>query len=391
MEWDKLYNQYPVNQERIWLNNAGTTPVGTQQIKDVQNYLEEYARHSIFAPNYSYTKVKTSILEILGRLMDVPVLNLALIHNTSEGLNFYSRGLQLKAKDKIFVLENEYPSNYYPWEYWLDKNVEIHSIPMQESREDYLLAIESILKKDFLASPGSERILSLSPVHWCTGITLPMDEISTLCKETKSRLVIDGAQGMGHVPLYPARWDVDFLAGSAWKWLLGPLGLGVLYISDDALERIDPVFKGTQSVPDNLDYLPYKKEIKTTADRYEFSTPSFLDWVYFESSLLGLSEIGFDTVQSRIYELSNYLFNKCKEVGIPTSWGDIESNSSGILGISLSKLKSPRSADILRDELAKDNFITVSRLDRLRVSPHIYNSKVQLDEFFERLLREMKV
>jgi selenocysteine lyase/cysteine desulfurase len=390
MEWDKLYNQYPVNQERIWLNNAGTTPVGIQQIQSVQNYMEEYARHGIFSPNHSYAKIKTSILEILGRLMNVPVRNLALIHNTSEGMNFYSRGLQLKSKDKIYVLENEYPSNYYPWEYWLDKNVEIQSIPMQESREGYLLAIEGILRKDFLSSPGSERILSLSPVHWCTGIPLPMEEIANLCKETNSRLIIDGAQGVGHVPLYPARWGVDFLAGSAWKWLLGPLGLGILYISDNALERIDPVFKGTQSVPDSLDYLPYKKEIKTTADRYEFSTPSFLDWVYFESSLLGLEDVGFAKVQSRIYDLSNYLFQKCKESGIPTSWGDIDSSSSGILGISLSRFKTPRSAEIVCDELAKDNFVVVSRLGRLRVSPHIYNSKSQIDEFFERILREMR-
>lgn len=382
MEWKICEENYEINQEKIWLNNAGITPIGKLQKQAIHSYMEEYSKHGIFAPNYSYPKIKESILGHLGNLMKVPTKNLALIHNTSEGFNFLSLGLTLKAGDRIILLENEYPSNYYPWEHWEEKSVSFEIIPMQKKPEDYLNSVESILRK----KTKGRSVLSLSPVHWCTGIPLPMKEISELCRSYGSSpsdgifLAIDGAQGLGNVEVLPEDWGADFLAASAWKWLLGPLGLGVLYVSDRGLAELKPVFKGTQSVPNESQYLPYKTEWKQTADRYEYSTPAFMDWVYFEKSLTMLNEIGFSRVRDRIHFLANYAYEKCREIGISTSWDGMDvtthSPKSGILSLVLD------SADEKKDYLFREKIIVASRMEMVRISPHIYNSTEQLDEVF---------
>ncbi|WCL47810.1 aminotransferase class V-fold PLP-dependent enzyme [Leptospira sp. GIMC2001] len=377
MNWKYIQDQYPVNMSTIWLNNAGTTPCGTIQQSAVKSYLEEYSKLGIFSPNFSYTKIKSEIISILAKLLNVQEKNLALIHNTSEGLNLYSLGLKLNSGDSILLLENEYPSNYYPWEHWLSKNVNILKVPMQYSPDKYFDSIESMID-----SNSSIRILSLSPIHWCTGIPLPIQKIADLCKSKGIKLVLDGAQGIGHIPLNLSGLNVHFMAASSWKWLLGPLGLGVLYISDEALDTIEPVFKGTQSVIDDSQYLPYKVDYKKTADRYEYSTSSFLDWVYFHSSLKMLAEIGFDQVQNQIYSLSNYFFTKLKENGFKTTRDQCTHIQSGVVGFV------PKNGDVkeIQAKLFAENIIVAERLGNIRVSAHIYNSIEQLDMVLDKIL-----
>jgi cysteine desulfurase / selenocysteine lyase len=382
-DMDKLTftKSYAVNKHRIWLNNAGTTPVGDIPKKAVMEYLEEYSQFSIFSPGFSYSKIKSELLGYLAEIMEVDSKNLALIHNTSEGMNFLSRGLQLHSGDKIFLLENEYPSNYYPWEHWQNHGVSIVQIPMADSPHSYLESIKQIISDH--SESGQKSVLSLSPVHWCSGIPLPMDEISEFCKKENIWLAIDGAQGLGNVKVTPSKWGAHFLAGSAWKWLLGPLGLGVVYVSDEALDELNPVFKGTQSVPNDLEYLPYKSEFKNTADRYEFSTPSFIDWVYWHASLKALQSLGFQNVQDEIHDMSNYLCRGVEALGISHSWGNGNTYSTGILSLDLNDNFTDKTSLEWKNLLFENNIVVAERMNRIRVSPHVYLNRDQLDEFLK--------
>src|SRR5690606_20019129 len=109
--------------------------------------------------------------------------------------------------------------------------------------------------------------------------------------------------------------NIGYMAFSAWKWLLGPVGLGMLYVSKDRLERLRPVFKGTESVAGGEGYLPYREALKPTADRFAYSSGSINDWVYFDASLAYLEGIGFERVRSRILELAGHLSDRLRDTG----------------------------------------------------------------------------
>ena len=369
MNWNPIYTAYPVNQEMIWLNNCGTTPAGTHIVKALSRFMEGYARKGIFTEVTGYAKVQSNIKNILSKLLNCLPDELALIHNTAEGMNFISYGLKLSAEDEVILLENEYPSNIYPWRHLEKKSVKLVTAPMETSPETFLQALKRLIT-------AKTRAISLSAVHWCTGMPLPLEQVGKLCKENSIDFVVDGAQGVGMQPLDIQTANIDYMAFSAWKWLLGPLGLGVLFISKEKLNNLDPVFIGTDSVVRPNEYLPYKSELKPSADRFTFSTASFNDWVYLEAALKFLKAIGFSDVRERIFELSGQLSKGLTKIGFKVFSDQFPDYPTGIVVCE----KPGVGSDAIMTHLKKNKIVAAERLGRVRFSPHVYISPEQIDE-----------
>ena len=376
MNWNSIYTAFPVNREMIWLNNCGTTPAGTHILKAVSRYMEGYARKGILADPSGFATVHRNIKNILSRLLNCLPEELALIHNTAEGMNFISHGLKLSAGDEVILLQNEYPSNIYPWRHLEKKGVKLVTTPMETSPESFLTALNrSITSKT--------RAISLSAVHWCTGMPFPLEQVGKLCKEYAIDFAVDGAQGVGMQPLDTRAANIDFMAFSAWKWLMGPLGLGILFISKEKLNNLDPVFIGTKSVINDKEYFPYKSELKPTADRFTISTANFNDWVYFEAALEFLENVGFQTVRERIFELSAYLRDGLTNLGFEVLSDRFKDHPTGIVVCE----KPGAATDAVIQHLKLNNVVTAERLGRVRFSPHIYISPEQIDTVLDLLTR----
>jgi cysteine desulfurase / selenocysteine lyase len=372
--WQIYYDNYPVNQELIWLNNCGTTPVSRRTIENVMRYLEAYSKLGVFNDLEKYATVKQRITDILSKLINSNLDEIGIIHNTSEGINFISQGLNLERGDEILLLENEYPSNVYPFQHWEEKGVHLKFIPLADSPVHFLENVKSIL------SPRT-KVISISLVHWCTGMPLPVTEIGQICKEREIEFILDGAQGVGLIPVDVKKMNISYMAFPAWKWLLGPLGLGGIYVAKDRLATMKTIFKGQSSVINADEYLPYKSEIRPGADRFEYSTGNFTDWVYWKSTLEMLSEIGFTKVQDRIYFLKEYLSDELRKKGFEIYSDSFPEVKTGILTCAKSGVDSTQLVKKLRD----NKVIAAMRLGRVRLAPHIYNSTVQLDRVVELL------
>jgi cysteine desulfurase/selenocysteine lyase len=376
MNWNPIYTAFPVNREMIWLNNCGTTPAGTHILTAASRYMEGYARKGILANPAGFTAVQSNIKNILSRLLNCLPEELALIHNTAEGMNFISHGLKLTAGDEVILLQNEYPSNIYPWRHLEKKGVRLVTTPMETSPESFLKELNRTI------TPKT-RAISLSAVHWCTGMPFPLEQVGKLCKENAIDFAVDGAQGVGMQPLDTRAANIDYMAFSGWKWLLGPLGLGILFISKEKLNYLDPVFIGTTSVINDKEYFPYKSELKPTADRFTISTANFNDWVYFETALEFLENIGFQTVRERIYELSAHLRDGLADLGFEVLSNRFKDHPTGIV-----VCENPRVAtDAVMQHLKNNNVVVAERLGRVRFSPHIYISPEQIDKVLGMLAR----
>lgn len=367
-DWDRVYAEFPVNQHLIWMNNCGTTPVGDPARLAVGAWLEAYGRRGALAEEYSYAGMRAGIQRRLESLLGAMPGEIALIHHTSEGMNFISHGLSLDPGDEILILENEYPSNVYPWEHWRDKGVRLRTVPMASDPEAFLAG--------FRAAIGPRtRAASMSSVHWCTGMSLPLEALGRVCAEHGMVFVVDGSQGVGLVDLEVKRAGIHYMAFSGWKWLLGPLGLGVLYVSRDHLESLRPIFKGTESVPGDLEYLPYKHAWKPSADRFSISTGSMTDWVYFDASLAWLESLGFDQVRARILALADRLAGGLRGAGYRIQGDAHPSARTGIVVVERPDLDAAAAVKALKEE----GIVAAARLGRIRLAPHVYNSEAQID------------
>ena len=369
MDWNKIYEAYAVNREMVWLNNCGTTPAGSHIVKALSRFMQGYARKGILTEVARRSKVQKKIKKILSELLNCSPDELGLIHNTAEGMNFISHGMDFVAEDEVLLLENEYPSNVYPWRHLENKGVKLVTTPMETSPEAFLKALKPLIT-------DKTRAISLSAVHWCTGMPLPLEQIGALCKEKGIDFVVDGAQGVGLQPLDTQKANIDYMAFPAWKWLLGPLGLGVLYISKAKLNSLKPIFIGTESVVQHQEYLPYKSELKPTTDRFTISTANFNDWVYFEAALQFLQDIGFAAVRDRILELSAYLSAGLAKIGFKVLSDQFPDYPTGIVVCE----KPGVGSDIIMQQLKQNKIVAAERLGRVRFAPHVYISPQQLDE-----------
>ncbi|MDX9785284.1 MAG: aminotransferase class V-fold PLP-dependent enzyme [Desulfobacterales bacterium] len=369
MDWQKVHDAFPVNREMIWLNNCGTTPAGVHAVEAVTRHLTGYAQKGILTETAGYVNVRRNIKAVLAKLLNCRADELALIHNTAEGMNFVSRGLNLAPGDELILLENEYPSNIYPWKHWGKKGIRLLFAPMSDTPEEFFRGLFSLVNQ-------KTRAMALSAVHWCTGMPLPLSAIGNLCRERGIALIIDGAQGVGMQPMDVKRMGISYMSFSAWKWLLGPLGVGVFYIAEDKLSELDPIFLGSESVIDDHAYLPYKDELKPTADRFTYSTGNWNDWVYFAASLDFLAAVGFETVRRRIFKLSDRLSKGLTAIGFKVLSFRHPGWPTGIVVCEKSGLAAP----LILSHLKKHRIIAAERLGRIRFSPHIYNSPEQMDK-----------
>ena len=136
------------------------------------------------------------------------------------------------------------------------------------------------------------------------------------------------------------------------------------------------MFIGTASVTNDNEYLPYKSELKPTADRFTISTANFNDWVYFEAALEFLQDIGFATVQARIYELSARLRDGLVHLGFKVFSDHFHDYPTGIVVAE----KPGIATRAVIQHLKKNKIVVAERLGRVRFSPHIYISPQQIDE-----------
>ncbi len=369
INWTTIYKAYPVNKEMIWLNNCGTTPAGSHIVKALSRFIQGYAQKGVLTEIAVYPEVQNNIKKILSNLLNCSPDELSLIHNTAEGMNFISHGLNLSIGDEVILLENEYPSNVYPWRHLEEKGVKLVITPMESSPETFLKALERLI-------PKKTRVVSLSAVHWCTGMPFPLNKVGRLCIENDIDFVVDGAQGVGMQPIDTKKDNISYMAFSAWKWLLGPLGMGILFVAKEKLPDLKPVFIGTDSVVRPDEYFPYKSELKPSADRFTFSTANFNDWVYLEAALKFLQDIGFFAVRERIFELSACLSKGLTKIGFNVFSDKFPDYQTGIVVCE----KPGVNPDVIMTHLKRNKIVAAERLGRIRFSPHVYNSPEQIDE-----------
>lgn len=372
MNWERVYRNFPVNTELVWLNNCGVAPPGRHVLSAMADFFGDYARCCILGERETYPVVRGRIKAILAGLLGCAPEELALIHNTAEGMNFISHGLSLSPGDEVVLLENEYPSNVYPWRHLEGRGVLLRTAPMAESPEEFLDGLATVI------TPRT-RVLALSAVHWCTGMPLPLEAVGRRCRSAGIDLVVDGAQGVGLQPIDVRRWGIGFMAFSAWKWLMGPLGLGVLYVARENLERLAPVFRGSESVVRPREYLPYRRELDPTADRFTFSTANFNDWVYFKAALEYLQEIGFDAVRRRIFDLCETLSAGLRRHGYRLC---ADRFSAWPTGVAVCERPGSDTSELMQ-RLKAQGVVAAERLGRLRFGPHIFNSEEQLARVVE--------
>ena len=363
---------FPIVERCIYLNHAAVGPVSRRVHRAViarsELQMEQIDSASeLSAPIYSKGR------ELAARLVGAKPERIAYVQNTSHGLSLVADGIDWREGDNVVVPAAEFPSNYLVWKTLESKGVVLRHWPLAEGR----------LTTDGLRGlvDARTRVVAVSQVQFHNGFRCDLAAFGAVCQRHDALLVVDGTQSVGAMAIDIAATGVDALVVSAHKWLLGPLGIGFMALSDRTFERIEVHFVGWLSVKEPfqfrrvLDLLP-------TAERFEPGTENGTGIYGLTARLEEIEEIGLAAIEGRILALNDGLAEAVRRMGyvIHSPWGACE--RSGIL-----TFKHPTIAsETLLRRLDEAGIRASLRSGKIRISPHYYNSEAEMEETAQTLL-----
>ncbi len=354
-----------------YFNHASVGPISSIVKEKVDEYLFE--RSEGVVENYFETETQVKrAKERLSRLLNADTENIAWIDNVSNGLNVLANGMSWKNGDEIILNDLEFPSNVYPFLNLQKQGVEVKFA----KSEDGIIDLPQIEK----LSSNRTKLISISLVQFLAGYRADVKSIGEFCKKNNIIFCVDGIQGVGVVHVDVKDCNIDFFVGGSQKWLMGLQGLSYFYISNKLLDQIEQKFVGWTSVKNAWNLLDYDLDLLDSAERFQNGTTSRIGIVALDASLSLFEEIGLDIIELQNLDNSEYLIDKLSEKGFQLLLKNVDrKNLSGIVTFK------NKNGEAIFNELKLRNIIVSLREGMIRISPHFYNNKEDLDYLITQL------
>ena len=227
--------------------------------------------------------------------------------NTTEGINLVAHSWaedNVRPGDEIAVTALEHHSNLVPWQQIArKKDAKLRIIPLAE---DHTLDLDAA---DSLIGPRT-RLLAMTQASNSIGTIVPVKQLAAKARAVGAAVLVDGAQSIPHMPVDVQDIDCDFLAFSGHK-MLGPTGIGGLYVKREVLERMNPFLTGGEMV------LSVSYQDATWDDlpmRFEAGTPNIADAIGLGAAVDYLQALGMENVRAHEVALTNYALDAFKEL-----------------------------------------------------------------------------
>ena len=214
-------------------------------------------------------------------------------------LNYVIKGL-LKAGDHVLVSGLEHNAVMRPLHQMKEHGVTYEVIPTDREGMVKVSDVERLIRKE------TKAVIVLHASNVC-GTVVPIEEIGQICKKYGLYFVVDTAQSAGTLPINMKESNIDFLAFTGHKGLLGPQGIGGFLISEELNKELKPLIAGgTGSISDRFE-MP-----DTLPDKYESGTMNLPGIIGLHASLDYIQKTGLQKIHQKKMELTKYLLDGLK-------------------------------------------------------------------------------
>jgi selenocysteine lyase/cysteine desulfurase len=371
---DSIRALFPVTERAIYLNHAAVSAPPTPTIDAIKSQLADVSENG--SANFrKWLAVRESARQLVAGMLGSLPKQVAFMRNTSDALSTVANGLDWQTGDNLVTFRHEFPSNLYPWLRLRDAlGVEIRVCEERDGRVDVDELIRLI--------DGRTRVVAISQVQYASGFRADLERIGRAARAYDALLVVDVIQALGVIPIDVEAELVDVAAGACHKWLLTPEGVGVLYLSARARERIQPTLVGWTSVPNPDDYGNYEQGWNEGTLAWETGTGPAALIHGLEASLKLLNEVGISAIETHLEKLTDHLCEQLQDTAYEVVSSRRTREKSQIVCI---RNTTGLSSMDLYTHLRKRSIITAPRGERLRISPHFYNTHEEIDELVKAL------
>jgi len=306
-----------------------------------------------------------------AQLLGVPVDDVAFVKNTTEGLAFVANGLTWSPGDRVLVPDREFPTTVYPWLALRDRGVEVDLL--EPVGAGWTVPLECI---DEHLRTRPARLVAISWVHYARGWRTDLAALAALCHRHGALLCVDAIQGVGVVPADFEAWGVDFATADAYKWMLGPLGTGVLYVAERHRNDLRPLEPGWASVAGRDDFDHLDLVYADSARRFEGGSLTIGAIVQMGASIDLLLESGVAAVWRHVEELTDHLAAGLADAGATVLSDRSAAGRSAIVSFAMDG----HDPGTIVEGLRTAGVVCSARGGGVRVSPHGYTTVADVDD-----------
>lgn len=301
--------------------------------------------------------------ELIGGTAD----DVALVPATSYGMAVAAANLTARPGQRVLVLADEYPSGVYTWRRFGERTGASVSTVHRRAGSDWTASVLAELD-------GTVAVVSVPQVHWTDGALLDLDRIAPAARAAGAALVVDASQSAGAIPLDVSALRPDFLVSVGYKWLLGPFGLGYLYVAPEH-HGGRPLEENWILRRDSEDFarlVDYRDDYQPGARRFDVGQRTAFELT--PMAIAALEQLSVWTVP-RIAATLNTTTARIAEAARAAGLSVSEPRGPHMLGVGVSDRARPR----LLAELERTNVHVGVRGASVRISPHLHTTEDDID------------
>lgn len=366
--------EFPAAARAPYLNAASVAPLPERARRAVDAYnLRRSEVHSLRGDDFEPTLRRARAAA--ARLLAAGDDEIALLPNTSFGINLAAQALPLAPGARVLVSHREFPANVYPWlalEAMRGARVELIPATAGGTPDEARMLAE--------IERGGVGVVAVSAVQFTDGWVADLAALGRACERHGCWLVVDAIQALGQLPLDPRALGVHVLATGGQKWLCGPFGTGFAWVRRELVERMEPRVVGWTSMAASAELervTDYEYRWVDGARRFEVATQPWQDYAGLAESMELLAEADPARIRAHVLALLDPLIAYLRERGAEVGGGAEPARRSGILAFRTAD------TDAAYRALTAAGIVCALREGAVRIAPHLYNQPEDLERVMD--------
>ncbi|MBI1225671.1 MAG: aminotransferase class V-fold PLP-dependent enzyme [Bacteroidetes bacterium] len=303
----------------------------------------------------------------------------AIVPSVSYGISSAANNINIKAGQNIVLIDEIFPSNYYPW----------HRLAMNNSAEIKIVkrptSIENrgeIWNRQLLEAIDNQTVVvALSNVHWADGTLFDLKKVRQRANEVGALLIIDGTQSIGALPFDCEEIKPDILVCGAYKWLLGPYSMALAFFGEkfDNGVPIEESWMNRLGSENFENLTVYQNDYKPLANRYNMGENSqFIGVPMLTVALELIQGWGVGNIQDYCKNLAMPYLQDLLDMGFQIEEESFRCNH--LLGL---RLPNGLKLETVKNSTSQRNVFVSYRAGAMRISPHLYNEPKDFERLVE--------
>lgn len=373
--WLKIREDYKLKPDYINLESGYYNIIPTPTL----NALHEHINMVNYEGSYYMRTVqwdnKKRMSEKLAAIIGVTAKNVIITRNTTESLDMVIKGMDWNTGDEAVYAIQDYGAMKMMFEQVAKRfgiiNKEV-SVPNHPTSDEEIVAIYE------KAITSKTKLLMVCHMINITGHILPVKKICQMAHKKGVKVMVDGAHCVGHFEFDMNDLECDFYGASLHKWLAVPLGTGLLYVADEHIDTLWPIFAEHDRKPGDISRLNHTGTLPVYHD------------LTIENAIDYYNMLGGARKEARMRFLQEYWTSKVRNhKGIIVNTPKESLKACGIANVGIESMKPADLAKKLMDDYKIFTVaIDYANVKGCRITPNVFTTTEELDVFVK-ALKEM--